>query len=227
MPTLHVLRVFTGPDSTGGNELGVFLDGTEVPAASRQPMAALLGFSETVFVEDVTTGQLQIFTPAAELPFAGHPLVGTAWLLREHGHPVDTLRPPAGDVPTWVDADERVWIRGRAEWAPAMALRQLPTAADVDALTEAPDGLGFVDAWAWQDEDAGVVRCRVFASDFGIPEDEATGAAAVRLVSTLGRPLEIRQGRGSVILATPGHGGTADVGGSVSLDRVSEQALPN
>ena len=40
-----------------------------------------LGFSETVYVDDPDTGQLRIFTPAAELPFAGHPLVGTAWLL--------------------------------------------------------------------------------------------------------------------------------------------------
>src|SRR5687767_7239736 len=114
MATLHVVRVFTGLDGTGGNELGVFLDGAEVPAGARQSMATLLGFSETVFVDDVTTGELHIFTPAAELPFAGHPLVGTSWLLREKGHPVDTLRPPAGDVPTWVDGDERVWIRGRA-----------------------------------------------------------------------------------------------------------------
>lgn len=227
MATLHVVRVFTGPDGAGGNELGVFLDGAEVPAAARQAMATLLGFSETVFVDDVTTGQVQIFTPAAELPFAGHPLVGTSWLLREQGHPVDTLRPPAGDVPTWVDRDERVWIRGRAEWAPAMELRQFETPAEVDALSAAPDGLGFIDAWAWQDEEAGLVRCRVFASDYGIAEDEATGAAAVRLVTKLRRPIEIRQGRGSVILATPGPGGTADVGGIASLDRVSEQALPD
>ena len=227
MATLHVVRVFTGPDDTGGNELGVFLDGAQVPGEARQAMATLLGFSETVFVDDVTTGQLQIFTPAAELPFAGHPLVGTSWLLREKGHPIDTLRPPAGDVPTWVDGDERVWIRGRAEWAPAMELRQFPSPAEIDALTAAPDSLGFVDAWAWKDEEAGIVRCRVFASDFGIDEDEATGAAAVRLVTTIGRPIEIRQGRGSVILATPGPGGTAEVGGTASLDRVSEQALPN
>lgn len=226
MPLLHVVRVFTGPDGTGGNELGVFVDGAAVHAQARQGMAALLGFSETVFVDDVATGQVQIFTPAAELPFAGHPLVGTSWLLREQGHPVDVLRPPAGDVATWTDDDERVWIRGRAEWAPAMTLRRLSSAADVEALPGPPDGLGFVDAWAWQDEDAGVVRCRVFAQDYGIFEDEATGAAAVRLVSALQRPVEIRQGRGSVIVATPGAGGSAEIGGWVTLDSSRQQALP-
>ena len=96
MATLHVLRVFTGPDGSAGNPLGVFVNGAEVPGGLRQQIATDLGFSETVFVDDVTTGRLQIFTPADELPFAGHPLVGTAWLLRENGHPVDMLVPPPG-----------------------------------------------------------------------------------------------------------------------------------
>lgn len=226
MATLHVLRVFTGPDGSGGNPLGVFVNGAEVPADLRQRVATDLGFSETVFVDDVTTGRLQIFTPADELPFAGHPLVGTSWLLRENGHTVDVLRPPAGDVPTWVAGDDQVWIRGRAAWAPAMTLRQLDRAQDVDALDGPPDGLGFVDAWAWLDEDAGIVRCRVFASDHDIDEDEATGAAAVRLVTQLGRPIEIRQGRGSVIAARPGPAGSAEIGGNAGLDEIRTLTLP-
>ena len=226
MATLHVLRVFTGADGTGGNLLGIFLEGAQVPLPARQATAAALGYSETLFVDDLTTGAVQIFTPASEILFAGHPLVGASWLLRREGHAVDMLRPPAGDVPTWVDADERVWIRGRAAWAPPMALRQLHDAAAVDALDGAPDGLGFVDAWAWVEEDAGIVRCRVFADDFGIPEDEATGAAAVRLVTHLARPIEIHQGTGSVIVATPGPSGTADVGGHVVLEEVRLHGLP-
>ena len=57
--------------------------------------------------------------------------------------------------------------------------------------------------WAWIDEEAGVLRERVFAEPFGIPEDEATGAAAIALTARLGRPLDIRQGRGSRILTRP------------------------
>ena len=226
MATLHVVRVFTGTDGEGGNPLGVFIDGPEVPAAARQPIATELAFSETVFVDDVTTGRLQIFTPAAELPFAGHPLVGTSWLLRANGYEPDTLRPPAGDVPTWVDADERTWIRGRAEWAPEMTVRQLDSPAACDALTGAGPGEDFLDAWAWLDEDAGLIRSRVFAPRYGIDEDEATGAAAVRLVTTLGRPVEIHQGTGSVILATPGPAGTAEIGGTCVLDEVRSLAAP-
>lgn len=227
MAALHVLRVFTGPDGTGGNPLGVFLDGGEVPAQARQAVAADLGFSETIFVDDAVTGAVQIFTPAAELPFAGHPLVGTSWLLRHDDRPAHTLRPPAGDVPTWADDDGRVWIRGRAEWAPDMNIQAFGSPAAVDALQGAPEGADFLNAWAWADEAAGVVRCRVFAPRYGIAEDEATGAAAVRLVTQLDRPIEIRQGRGSVIVAAPGEGGSAEIAGTCVLDEVRRYAVPS
>ena len=106
MTELHVLRVFIGPDGRGGNPLGVVLDGAAIDPAERQAMAARLGFSETVFVDALDAGDdaagvghergddhdpstiatIRIFTPGAELPFAGHPTVGTSWLLASHGH---------------------------------------------------------------------------------------------------------------------------------------------
>jgi predicted PhzF superfamily epimerase YddE/YHI9 len=225
MAELHVLRVFVAPDGTGGNPLGVFLDGAGVPEGRRQAVAADLGFSETVFVDDPAAGGVRIFTPAAELPFAGHPLVGTSWLLARERTAVAVLRPPAGEVPTFLDGDGVTWIRGRAEWAPEMDFRQLEDPGQVDTLDGAPDGLGFVDCWAWEDEAAGRVRARVFAPRYGIAEDEATGAAAVRLVSQLGRPLVIRQGAGSLLRARPGPGGTAEVGGEVVLDQVGDHPV--
>ena len=94
MPRLHLLRVFCGDDGSGGNPLAVFLDGGEIPeAAERQAVAADLGLSEAVFVDDAETGAIRIFTPAVELGFAGHPTVGTAWLLRRQRGPVAALRP--------------------------------------------------------------------------------------------------------------------------------------
>jgi PhzF family phenazine biosynthesis protein len=83
--TLNVLRVFVNEDGEFGNPLGVFLDGGEVPEAERQRVAAELGFSETVFVDDRAAGRLRIHTPAGELPFAGHPTVGTAAVLASLG----------------------------------------------------------------------------------------------------------------------------------------------
>jgi predicted PhzF superfamily epimerase YddE/YHI9 len=222
MAELHVLRVFAAPDGTGGNPLGVFLDGPAVPEERRQAVAADLGFSETVFVLDPRSGRLRIFTPAAELPFAGHPLVGTGWLLARERTAVALLRPPAGEVPTWLDGDGITWIRGRAEWAPQIAFRQLGGPAEVDALAGPPDGLDMVDCWAWEDEPAGRVRARVFAPRYNIAEDEATGAAAVLLVSQLGRPIVIRQGAGSLLHARPGPDGSAEVGGLAVLDEVRD-----
>src|SRR5215210_7542067 len=94
MPTLHLLRVFCSDAGSGGNPLGVFLAGADVAPELRQAVAADLGLSEVVFVDDARRGEIRIFTPAAELDFAGHPSVGTAFLLDG----VDTLRVPAGEV---------------------------------------------------------------------------------------------------------------------------------
>jgi PhzF family phenazine biosynthesis protein len=103
MTELHVLRVFLGPGGTGGNPLGVFLQPGAVEPERYQFVATELGFSETVFIEalEAETATIRIFTPGTELPFAGHPTVGTAWLLRETGRPVSVLHVPAGEVATW------------------------------------------------------------------------------------------------------------------------------
>jgi predicted PhzF superfamily epimerase YddE/YHI9 len=219
--TLHTLRVFLGPSGSGGNPLGVILDGAAVAPDRRQSIAADLGFSETVFVDDPATGALRIFTPTVELPLAGHPLVGTSWLLAHTGVAVDTLRPPAGDVPTWADG-ELTWIRARREWAMLYDVAQLGSAAEVDAFA-VPGGDAMVAVWAWEEEAAGRVRARVFPNGIGIEEDEATGAAALQLGGLIGRDIVIRQGEGSELHARPGGDGTVAVGGRVEL--VSERRI--
>ena len=128
--TLHVLRVFVDEDGEWGNPLGVFLDGGRVPEAERQGIAAELGFSETVFVEDRAGGRMRIHTPRIELPFAGHPTVGTAWLLAHEGTPVETLRPPAGEVGVR-HAGEATYVAARPEWAPAFEYVEVGSPAAV------------------------------------------------------------------------------------------------
>jgi predicted PhzF superfamily epimerase YddE/YHI9 len=217
MPRLHFLRVFCGDDGSGGNPLAVLLDGAEVPdAAERQSIAAELGLSETVFVDDAARGEIRIFTPTVELGFAGHPTVGTAWLLAREREPVSALRPPAGEVTVRYEPG-LAFVTARPEWAPEFELEQLGSASEVEALEGAPEGHDVLDAWAWLDEDAGIVRTRVFPLRYGIEEDEATGAAAVRLCAHIGRALDIRQGRGSRILARP-LDETVEIGGRVELD---------
>jgi predicted PhzF superfamily epimerase YddE/YHI9 len=221
MPALHVLRVFTAPDGRGGNPLGVFLDSAAIPPEDRQRVAADLGFSETAFVDDRTDGRMQIFTPGTELAFAGHPTVGTAWLLRRDGTPVETLRPPAGEVSVR-NLGELTAVAARPEWAPRFNHYELGSPEEVDALDGPPEGDEVGAAWAWEDEPAGKVRSRVFAVAYGIFEDEATGAAAVLLGAKLGRPIEIRQGIGSRIHARPLEDGRIEISGRVVLDEVRE-----
>ncbi|WP_328722051.1 PhzF family phenazine biosynthesis protein [Streptomyces sp. NBC_00247] len=210
---IDVLRVFCAPDGRHGNALGVVRDGNDFPdETSRQVLAAELGFSETVFVDDPERGRVDIYTPGRRLPFAGHPLVGSAWLLD-----LEILELEVGDVFARQDG-EFTWITARPEWAPPRDVVRYDSAAEVEALTGPPPGDGWLYVWAWEDEAAGRVRARAFPRrDDGIVEDEATGAAALLLTARLGRALNITQGRGSQILTAPAPDGTVEIGGRVVL----------
>lgn len=216
---VDVVRVFCDGHGEHGNALGVVVDGGSIPEASaRQEIAFELGFSETVFVDDAATGGLRIFTPATELPLAGHPLVGTAWLLAHRGTGVAVLRPPAGPVQCGTTGDT-AWIEADPAWSPPWRLQQLASPEEVDAIdaeARAADGFDYV--WAWRDELAGVVRSRSFVKEHGIVEDEATGSAALMIGALLGRPVRIEQGRGSEISAEPVPGGLVRVSGRVVFD---------
>jgi predicted PhzF superfamily epimerase YddE/YHI9 len=216
---LHVLRVFVGRGGSGGNPLGVFVEGAEIPLERRQTVAHDLDFSETVFVDSIDDGvaRIAIHTPAAELPFAGHPTVGTAWRLRNLGEDVSVIRCVSGDVAGWQEG-ELAWIRARPEWVHGIPEPdRLASAAAVDSVVPPQMGEPGRYVWAWDDEAAGRVRARFFPTDLGIAEDEATGAAAVLLGAALGRDLTIRQGVGSEIHVRSGDDGSIDVGGLVEL----------
>jgi trans-2,3-dihydro-3-hydroxyanthranilate isomerase len=91
----HVVDVFTDTPYAG-NPLAVVLDADGLDDSQMQQMAREFNLSETTFVLSATTPdatyRLRIFTPSVELPFAGHPSVGTAWLLAKLG------RIPLGEV---------------------------------------------------------------------------------------------------------------------------------
>ena len=219
MTVFHELRVFMGPAGSGGNPLGVFVDGPLIEASRRQAIAAELGFSETVFVDSIANevAAVAIHTPAVELPFAGHPTVGTSWLLRNLGEDVSVIRCASGDVAAWQDG-ELAWIRARAEWVAGIPEPdRLETPFDVESFRSPAMGEPGHYIWAWEDESAGRVRARFFPTDLGIAEDEATGAAAVLMGDRLGRSLTIRQGVGSELyVRTPGDG-WIEIGGRVEL----------
>src|SRR6516165_12715937 len=67
-----------------GNQLAVFPDAGEIPEARLQPLAREINFSETVFAYPAAGdghARIRIFTPQSELPFAGHPVLGSAFVL--------------------------------------------------------------------------------------------------------------------------------------------------
>ncbi len=81
MPLEYVIcDVFTA-EPLAGNQLAVFQEASDVPERLLQPLAREINFAETVFVYPSTAGasaRVRIFTPSVELPFAGHPVLGTA-----------------------------------------------------------------------------------------------------------------------------------------------------
>jgi trans-2,3-dihydro-3-hydroxyanthranilate isomerase len=196
----YVLDVFTDV-SYAGNPLAVVLGADELSTGQLQKIAREFHLSETAFPMAATDAQrslgvdyqLRIFTPEVELPFAGHPSVGTAWLMAHLGRvqPGLVLQSClAGELPLVVTADG-----GPVELAGAEATASSPvdpqpllaavglTAADLDPAAGLPrvcgTGLGFAilpvvpDALARCQPDLG--RLAAFAH----PISEATGVYVV------------------------------------------------
>jgi trans-2,3-dihydro-3-hydroxyanthranilate isomerase len=88
----RVVDVFT-TDAFAGNPLAVVLDGDALSTAQMQTIANEFNLSETTFpvasTADGASYQLRIFTPTSELPFAGHPSIGSAWVMRALGRIAD------------------------------------------------------------------------------------------------------------------------------------------
>jgi len=112
----------------GGNQLAVFTDPAALSASEMQELAHEMNFSESTFVmppESSGARRVRIFTPKHEMPMAGHPTVGTAWVLASRGEialesaSVDaTLRLGIGPVTVTVESTggkpEFVWMAHRA-----------------------------------------------------------------------------------------------------------------
>ena len=104
-----VVDVFT-VEPLKGNALAVFTDARDIPDEQLQPLAREMNFSETVFVyppEADGHARVRIFTPTVELRFAGHPILGTAFVLAA---PLQLgelrLEAGAGTIPVKVERDE-------------------------------------------------------------------------------------------------------------------------
>ena len=111
MPTLRyvVVDVFTDTPLTG-NQLAVFTDARELDGELMQALALEVGFSETTFVLPAEEGghaRVRIFNPRHEMAFAGHPILGTAWVLAQPlQRSVIELETGSGLIPVEIERDE-------------------------------------------------------------------------------------------------------------------------
>jgi trans-2,3-dihydro-3-hydroxyanthranilate isomerase len=104
--TFYIVDVFT-EEKYAGNQLAVFRGGAALSGAEMQRIAREMNFSETTFIISETESKggfaVRIFTPKEEVPFAGHPTLGTAHIIRSEilGGQVDrvTLNVKAGQIP--------------------------------------------------------------------------------------------------------------------------------
>ncbi|MFN2589138.1 MAG: PhzF family phenazine biosynthesis protein [Actinomycetota bacterium] len=126
-----MVSVFTAGDPwRTGNPLAVFPDAAGLGAPQMQAIAQTLNLSETTFVTGGDDGSydVRIFTPSEELPFAGHPTIGTSWTLRHLGRlSGDSFvqRSPAGETPVTLAGDLLQFDRRGGTASPDMETRDV------------------------------------------------------------------------------------------------------
>jgi trans-2,3-dihydro-3-hydroxyanthranilate isomerase len=236
----------------GGNQLAVIPDAESIDSERMAAIAREFNFSETTFVlppaDPRHTRRVRIFTPGGEIPFAGHPTVGTAHVLATigdiqlQGDATDiVLEEEVGPVPVRITAfsgqptfcqlsvaqlpDSQPSPAARAEIARMLSLDDSDMAdgvepesiscgtpflfvplRDMSAVSRAraradliEEVLGgyrtqMVMVFAENDARERTVRARMFAPSIGVPEDPATGSAAVGLGAWLARRQPVAAG---------------------------------
>jgi trans-2,3-dihydro-3-hydroxyanthranilate isomerase len=124
----------------GGNPLAVFPEATGLDSAQMQALAAEFNLSETTFVlppqDAANTAQVRIFTPKVEIGFAGHPNLGTAWVLAQQGKDKAGLlrfEEAGGLVTVSVERQAGSLVSCRVEAPQALKLSEAPDTAELAA----------------------------------------------------------------------------------------------
>jgi trans-2,3-dihydro-3-hydroxyanthranilate isomerase len=118
-----IVDVF-GEEKYSGNQLAVVLPGGKIPDGDMQRIALEFNFPETTFITDAGSTRggyaVRIFTPRREVPFAGHPTLGTAWIIRKL-----LAKPDAGEIILNLKAG-RIPVRFEAGNSGLLWMKQLP-----------------------------------------------------------------------------------------------------
>jgi trans-2,3-dihydro-3-hydroxyanthranilate isomerase len=247
----RIVDVFT-QTPLEGNALAVFYDATGLDDATMQKIARETNLSETTFVfpaeRSGSAARVRIFTPVKEMMFAGHPTVGTAWVLRDLGKIAKNQRrfvldENIGPVDVRVDEEGLIWlrtppIRTSRDYDPALCaaavglepgdvLDDVPCqnvsagnpavfiplrdkaavdGAEVDSvalrrlLADEPEPTCL---FAFTPTEKGAYS-RMFANDFGIVEDPATGSATGPLAAFMMAHGLVRSADGTRFLSEQG-----------------------
>jgi trans-2,3-dihydro-3-hydroxyanthranilate isomerase len=247
----RIVDVFT-QTPLEGNALAVFYDATGLDDATMQKIARETNLSETTFVfpaeRSGSAARVRIFTPVKEMMFAGHPTVGTAWVLRDLGKIAKNQRrfvldENIGPVDVRVDEEGLIWlrtppIRTSRDYDPALCaaavglepgdvLDDVPCqnvsagnpavfiplrdkaavdGAEVDSvalrrlLADEPEPTCL---FAFTPTEEGAYS-RMFANDFGIVEDPATGSATGPLAAFMMAHGLVRSADGTRFLSEQG-----------------------
>lgn len=225
--TVQVLRVFTNHEGKFGNPVGIVLDEAQsISPEKRQIIATNAGFSELVFINDLSNARISIFSPIKEVNFAGHALVGAAFFISATlGKPIASLICKAGSIQTWQE-NNLTWIQSSLTGTPPWHHEEFSNVSSLENLTpEQLKSKNHTVVWTWIDKNKSLIRARTFASDWGIPEDEANGSGSMQLSAIVRKSIEVHHGRGSVIFAKSSEKGFAAVGGRVAIDTPQEIAL--
>lgn len=204
-----VVDVFTGPGAPG-NPLAVVHGAGDLSSAQLVALARGFGFSESAFPVPLGADRyaLRIATPDVELPFAGHPSVGAAWVLRERGEVIADVveqRCAAGPVTLRHEPDGVCWLSGATPTdrgvVPGEALLEAVGLGGDDVVAPAVvagTGLDFAYMLVQPDAVARVVADRAAVTAGLAPLRERLGVpvAGVAVVgwpgSLAGEPLEVR-----------------------------------
>lgn len=171
----RIVNVFA-ESPLGGNPLCVFEDGSRLDDATMQALALQFNLSETTFILNdaapAATKRVRIFTPTFEMPFAGHPTLGTAHVVRTLTASGDAVRlqMQAGIIPVHAQGDRWTLQAGTPSWhASGRTRAEIALMLGIDE-TDVRDGDLWVDTGSEQwviplASPEAVARCRPTASD--------------------------------------------------------------
>ncbi len=183
----RIVNVFAREGRLTGNPLCVFEDGSELDDATMQALARQFNLSETTFIlpSREATARVRIFTPAYEMPFAGHPTLGTAHAVRDLRAAGDsvTLEMKAGIIGVKAEGDRWTLAARAPRWREAAQ----PAAAIAAALGLAQRDLASPPLWV----NAGTEQLMVAVRDADAVERARPDAAAFASLESVDAPAKI------------------------------------